>query len=89
MEYYAGLVSDGELEERVTGLPVIEVPGGPCARIKLENWKSKLDQIGGLFAQMAEEHEVDPSRPAMEFYRGFEELHLLLPVKRAGGHGYS
>jgi DNA gyrase inhibitor GyrI len=85
MEYYAGLVWDGELEERVTGLPVIEVPGGPCARIKLENWKSKLDEIGALFAQMAEEHEVDPSRPAMEFYRGFAELHLLLPVKQAGG----
>ncbi|MHB1079057.1 MAG: hypothetical protein ACYC67_06625 [Prosthecobacter sp.] len=81
MEYFAGLVSDGELEERMTGLPVMEVAGGPCARIKLENWRSKLDQIGGLFAQMAEEHEVDPSRPAMEFYRGFAELHLLLPVK--------
>ena len=85
MEYYAGLVSDGELEERVTGLPVIEVPGGPCARIKLENWKDKIEQIGGLFMAMAEEHEVDPTRPAMEFYRGFAELHLLLPVKRAGG----
>lgn len=85
MEYFAGLVSDGELEERVTGLPVIEVPGGPCARIKLENWKDKLDEIGGLFAGMADEHEVDSSRPAMEFYRGFAELHLLLPVKQAGG----
>ena len=83
MEYHAGLVSDGELEERVTGLPVIEVPGGPCARIKLENWREKTEQIGGLFAQMAAEHEVDPSRPAMEFYRGFAELHLLLPVKQA------
>jgi hypothetical protein len=81
MEYYAGLVSDGELEERVTGLPVIELAGGKCARIKVENWKDKLDEIGALFAQMAEEHEVDPSRPAMEFYRGFAELHLLLPVK--------
>ncbi len=85
MEYYAGLVSDGELEERVTGLPVIEVPGGPCARIKLENWRQKTEQIGALFAQMAAEHEVDAARPAMEFYRGFAELHLLLPVKQAGG----
>lgn len=81
MEYHAGLVSDGELEERVTGLPVIEVPGGPCARIKLENWNPKKDQIGPSFAQMAAEHEVDPSRPAMEFYRSLSELHLLLPVK--------
>lgn len=84
-EYFAGLVSDGELEERVTGLRVIEVAGGKCARVKLEDWQSKLDQIGGLFAQMAEEHEVDSSRPAMEFYRGFAELHLLLPVKLASG----
>lgn len=81
MEYFAGLVSEGELEERVTGLPVIEMPGGPCARIKLEDWQKKMDQIGPLFAQMAAEHEVDPSRPAMEFYRSFTELHLLLPVK--------
>lgn len=81
MEYHAGLVSDGELEERVTGLLVIEVAGGPCARIKLENWNQKKDQIGPSFAQMAAEHEVDPSRPAMEFYRSFSELHLLLPVR--------
>ncbi len=82
-EYFAGLVSDGELEERVTGLPVIEVAGGPSARIKLEDWQKNIAQIGPLFAQMAAEHEVDPSRPAMEFYRSFTELHLLLPVKRA------
>lgn len=80
-EYFAGLVSDGELEERVTGLPVIEVAGGPCARIKLEDWQKNIAEIGPLFAQMAAEHEVDPSRPAMEFYRSFTELHLLLPVK--------
>ena len=80
-EYLAGLVSDGELEERVTGLPVIEVPGGPCARVKLEDWQQNVAQIGPLFAQMAAEHEVDPTRPAMEFYRSFTELHLLLPVK--------
>lgn len=85
MEYYAGLVSDGELEERVTGLAVIEVRGGACARIKLENWREKTEQIGLLFAQMAAEHDVDASRLAMEFYRGFTELHLLLPVKGAGG----
>jgi len=80
-EYFAGLVSDGEIEERVTGLPPIEVAGGPCARIKLEDWQKNITQIGPLFAQMAAEHEVDPSRPAMEFYRSFTELHLLLPVK--------
>jgi hypothetical protein len=82
MEYFAGLVSDGDLEERVTGLPVVEVGGGPCARIKLEDWSRQLDQIGILFGQMAAQYEVDPARPAMEFYRSFTELHLLLPVQR-------
>ena len=80
-EYFAGLVSDGELEERVAGLPVIEVAGGPCARIKLEDWQQNIGQIGLLFAQMAAKHEVDPSRPSLEFYRSFTELHLLLPVR--------
>ncbi|MBL9130163.1 MAG: hypothetical protein JNG86_03130 [Verrucomicrobiaceae bacterium] len=79
--YFAGLVSEGELEERVTGLEIIEVPGGPCARVKIDAWQQKIAQIGPLFTQMAEEHEVDPSRPAMEFYRRINELHLLLPVK--------
>jgi hypothetical protein len=80
-EYFAGLVSDGELEERVTGLPVLEVPGGPYARLKLEDWQNHIAEIGPLFAQMASEHEVDLTRPALEFYRSFTELHLLLPVK--------
>ena len=80
-DYFAGLVSDGELEERVTGLSIIEVPGGPYARLKLEDWQSHIAEIGPLFAQMASEHEVDPTRPALEFYRSFTELHLLLPVK--------
>ncbi len=80
-EYFAGLVSDGELEERVTGLPVLEVPGGPCARLKLEDWQSHITELGQIFAQMASKHEVDRTRPALEFYRSFTELHLLLPVK--------
>ena len=45
-EYFAGLVSDGELEERVTGLSVVEVAGGPCARIKLEDWQKNIALIG-------------------------------------------
>jgi hypothetical protein len=80
-DYFAGLASDGELEERVTGLHVLEVPGGPYARVKLEDWQSHIAEIGPLFAQMAAEHEADPTRPALEFYRSFTELHLLLPVK--------
>lgn len=82
MEYHAGLVSDGELEERVTGLRVIEVPAGPCARMKLMDWNQHIEQIGPLFGRMMADVAVDPSRPTMEFYRSFTELHLLVPVKK-------
>jgi hypothetical protein len=80
MDYYAGLVSDGEIEERVTGLPVVEVPAGPCVRVKLMGWNQHLDQVAPLFEQMIAAVQVDPGRPAMEYYRSFTELHLLVPV---------
>jgi hypothetical protein len=83
MDYYAGLVSDGEIEERVTGLPVVEVPAGPCVRVKLMDWNQHVDQIALLFGQMIAAVQVDPDRPAMEYYRSFTELHLLVPVMPA------
>lgn len=81
MGYYAGLVSDGEIEERVTGLPVVEVPAGLCVRVKLMDWNQQVDQIAQLFGQMIAAVEVDPDRPAMEYHRSFTELHLLVPVR--------
>ena len=81
MEYFAALVSKGELEERTSGLVVKEVPAGPCARTKLMNWRQHIDQIAPLIGQMNAEVDVDPNRPAMEYYRSFDELHLLVPIK--------
>ncbi|MCD8483484.1 MAG: hypothetical protein LR015_12990 [Verrucomicrobia bacterium] len=53
IEYHAGLVPDNESEEQrfvELGYPIMEIDGGPCARIKLNNWTSKIDQIGSLWA---------------------------------------
>ena len=83
LEYHAGLVPKDEEEEREFvqhGFSVRDISGGSCARIKLQDWTEKTDQIGPAFASMMEIYEIDPSRPQMEFYRSLKELHLLLPV---------
>lgn len=80
-EYYAGLVSEGEIEERTTGLPVLEVAGGPCARVKLMDWQQHIPEISSMFQQLMDSVDQDTSRPNMEFYRSQTELHLIVPVK--------
>ncbi len=83
MDYYAGLVPSDETEERrfsKLGFSILEIKGGDCARVKLPDWSSKIDQIGPIFGGMIADHGIDPSRPQMEFYRSLNELHLLLPV---------
>jgi hypothetical protein len=83
MEYYAGLVPDSEIEERrfaALGFPVRVIPGGRCARVKMLDWNTRTDQIGPTIGAMIQQHAIDPSRPQMEYYRRFSELHLLLPI---------
>lgn len=83
MDYYAGLVPEGESEEKrftELGYDILEVGGGSCARVKLLDWSSKIDQIGPTFGAMIGEYGIDTSRPQMEFYRSQKELHLLLPL---------
>ena len=58
----------------------MDVRGGPCARVKLRDWSSKLDQIGPTFGAMIAEHGIDSSRPQIESYRSVTELHLLLTI---------
>lgn len=83
MDYHAGLVPDSEIEERrfaELGFPITEIAGGVCARIKLQDWQSKTDQIGPSFGAMIAQFGIDTSRPQMEYYRSLSELHLLLPI---------
>lgn len=83
MEYLAGLVpADAEEETRfaMLGFSIKDVPGGPCARVKIVDWRSKLDQLAPMFREMISEYGYDSTRPQMEFYRSLKELHLLLPV---------
>jgi len=57
------------------------IPGGLYARRKLMDWQNKISSLPTLFEEMVGDHDVDPGRPSVEFYRSQKELHLLLPVR--------
>jgi hypothetical protein len=57
------------------------IPGGWYARRKLLDWKTKLAELPRTFQEMAAQHDGDPGRPSVEFYRSQTEMHLLLPVR--------
>ena len=83
LDYHAGLVPDNEIEERrfaALGFPITEIAPGLCARVKMLDWSTKTDQIGPTIGAMIQAHGIDPTRPQMEYYRSFTELHLLVPV---------
>jgi len=81
-EYFAGLVSDGELEERVTGLPVIEVGWGTmCADQTARIGRRTPPRSARSSHRWPQEHEADPSRPRDGVLPQLTELHLLLPVR--------
>ncbi|NNC89135.1 MAG: hypothetical protein HKN82_11810 [Akkermansiaceae bacterium] len=85
IEYYAGILPADDAEEKELvqeGFSVLDIAGGACARIKMADWASKVDQIGPTFGAMAREYGFDATRPQIEFYRSMKELHLLLPVPR-------
>lgn len=83
MDYYAGLVPEDDIDEQrfaELGFPAMDIKGGKCARFKLLDWSTKIDQIGPTFGAMIDEYGIDPTRPQLEFYRSLSELHLLLPI---------
>ena len=80
-EYYACVAridsDDPEKMQLETGL----IPGGRYARSKLMDWEKNLSKLPSLFEEMALTHDVDPTRPSLEFYRSQAELQLFLPVR--------
>ncbi|HEV8050159.1 MAG TPA: hypothetical protein VGP88_06155 [Thermoplasmata archaeon] len=57
------------------------VPGGLYVRrIYLTDWRRMIPDIPGIFHRLVDEFHHDAKRPSIEFYRGDNELQLLLPV---------
>ncbi len=78
--YRACLAVIDETEPNRLGLPVWTIPGGRYARRKLADWSTRVEKIGEAFELMAAEHEYDPGRWSIEFYRSEKEVVLLLPI---------
>jgi len=80
-EYYACVARvDTDDPERLK-LETGTIPGGWYARRKLRDWEAKIHELPRLFEEMARTHDVDASRPSLEFYRSSTELHLIVPVR--------
>ena len=63
------------------GLESLVLPGGRYLRERLQGEPPGVyDQIAPAFQTLAEQAEVDETRPNIEFYRRRDEIDLLLPV---------
>ena len=63
------------------GLESLVLPGGRYLRERLHGEPPGVyDQIAPAFQTLAEQAEVDETRPSIEFYRRRDEIDLLLPV---------
>ena len=65
------------------GLTPSEIPGGKYAKDRIRPWDYRKDipRLIEKFEKMAKEHEVDKTRPSIEFYRRHDDLILYLPIK--------
>jgi hypothetical protein len=80
-EYYACVVRIDSDDPEKMHLETGVIPGGWYARSKLMDWEKSLSKLPGLFEEMARTHDVDPTRPSLEFYRSQAELQLFLPAR--------
>ena len=63
------------------GLESLVLPGGRYLRERLHGEPPGVyDKIAPAFQTLAEQAEVDETRPSIEFYRRRDEIDLLLPV---------
>jgi hypothetical protein len=80
-EYYACVVRiDSDYPEKMQ-LETGVIPGGWYAHSKLMDWEKNLSKLPSLFEEKARNHDADPKRPSLEFYRSQAELQLFLPVR--------
>ncbi len=67
------------------GLDSGTIPGRKYARTKIVDWTGKEHTIGPTFDELVKNciesgHEIDITRPSIEFYRSQQELFLLVPI---------
>jgi hypothetical protein len=73
-------VQEGD-DPSALGLETGTLPGGRYLRERLRGEPPGLyERIGPTFEEMLKQVSPDETRPSIEFYRRFDEIHLLLPV---------
>jgi hypothetical protein len=82
-EYRACVEKHGDDSAEALGLEPGVLPGGRFARVRLRGEPPAIyDLIGPTMQRLATgRDDADPSRPSLEFYRRFDEIDLLLPVR--------
>jgi hypothetical protein len=81
-EYYACVERIATDDPERMGLEAATLPGGLYARRKIYDWEKIIlaGKLPGYAREFAQAHDVDRTRPELEYYRSKSELHLLLPV---------
>jgi hypothetical protein len=80
-EYYACVARVDSDDPEKMQLETGAIPGGWYARRRFPDWEKNLSNLPGTFEEMVRTHDVDSTRPSIEFYRGQAELLLFLPVR--------
>lgn len=82
-EYYACVARIDTDDPNRMQLDTGVIPGGMYARRKVQNWEKVIrdGQLPQLMQDFTQAHDIDPSRPSLEFYRSQAELLLFVPVR--------
>jgi hypothetical protein len=82
-EYYACVARSDADDPGKMQLETGVIPGGMYARRKILDWEKKIrdGQLPQLYQELVKAHDIDPTRPSIEFYRSQTELQLFVPVR--------
>jgi hypothetical protein len=61
--------------------PTWMIPGGKYVRVRIPDWKEHTDEIGAAFDELYSLPNVDPTRPAVEYYRSQHDLFIMVPIR--------
>lgn len=84
LAYFAGVMPVSDEEVASLGFPTTTLKGGKYARVKVLDWPNHTEEIGRIFDELMREYPMDPNGPSVEYYRSHSELHLLIPLAKAG-----
>jgi hypothetical protein len=81
-EYRACVVAKDGDDATALGLEEGALPGGRYLRARLRGEPPALyEQIAPTFDALVSRQSADETRPSLEFYRRYDEIELLLPVR--------